>query len=185
MKKEGSISETGQEAGFTTAKSGETFFAAYLGTFDPLTLGHVDIIERASALFPSVIVGIGRHPTKNPCFSFEERWECLKEACCLLGNVAVATFDGLAVDFARSHGVKTLVRGLRSEGDYNYEMQMAMINRVLDASLESIFLPTRQKYSHVSSTLVKEVVGLGGEVPELVPGHVYTKLVAKLRGPSS
>lgn len=155
--------------------------AAYLGTFDPLTLGHFDIISRASKLFDHLVVGIGQQSSKNPCFSVGERLAMTRGVCASLGNVTVDAFTGLAVEFAASHGAMVLVRGLRTEADYVYEMQMAMMNRILANTLETIFIPTRQELSHLSSSLVKEVAALGGNISQLVPPIVFTHLQTRYK----
>lgn len=157
--------------------------AAYLGTFDPLTLGHFDIIKRASKLFEQLIVGIGQNPAKNSCFSFDERLSMTKGVCQDLPNVKVHTFSGLAVDFAKFHKADVLIRGLRTEADFAYEMQMNAMNQVLNNKIESVFIPTRQELSHISSTLVKEVANLEGNVSMLVPSLVFKKLSEKFMKP--
>lgn len=153
--------------------------AAYLGSFDPMTLGHLDIITRVSKIFDKVIVGITQQGAKVPCFSVEERLAQVQAICKPLSNVSVEVFGGLAIEFAQARNVKVLVRGLRTEADYVYEMQMAMMNRTLDAHLETIFIPTLQSLSHVSSTLVREVASLGGDVSKLVPPIVGAELKKK------
>lgn len=153
--------------------------AVYLGTFDPLTAGHYDVIVRAAAIFNSVIIGIGKNKAKDACFSVSERIEMISSACAGLKNVSVEAFEGLAVNFADRHQARVMVRGLRTEADYVYEMQMAMMNRILDRRIETVFIPTRQDLSHVSSSLVKEVAALGGNISELVPKEVYNHLRKK------
>lgn len=154
--------------------------AVYLGTFDPLTNGHFDIIERGAFLFEHLVIGIGQNSKKTPFFSLDERLEMLKQACSLLENVSITTFNGLAVEFARSCSATVMLRGLRTEADYVYEMQMAMMNRVLEEKIETVFIPTRQDLSHISSSLVKDVAQLGGDVSCLVPKNVYQRLRQKL-----
>lgn len=152
----------------------------YVGSFDPITNGHCDIIQRASYLFNKLIVGVGLNTQKTPFFSTEERVEILNEVCATLNtNIVVKTFTGLAVEFARLQGANVMVRGLRTESDYVLEMQMAMMNRTLKDDVETIFIPTRQDLSHISSSLVKEVALLGGDVSKLVPEVVSSKLSAK------
>jgi pantetheine-phosphate adenylyltransferase len=153
--------------------------AAYLGSFDPMTLGHLDVIARVSKIFDQVIIGITTQTTKVSCFSLEQRFSQVKASCEGFANVQVEIFSGLAIDFARTHKVKVLVRGLRTEADYVYEMQMAMMNRTLDKDIETVFVPTRQDLSHVSSSLVREVAALGGEVAQLVPPVVNKELKKK------
>ncbi|MFK7824933.1 MAG: pantetheine-phosphate adenylyltransferase [Oligoflexales bacterium] len=153
--------------------------AVYLGTFDPLTMGHFDVITRASSIFDLLIVGVGVNKAKNPCFSLDERLQMAKGVCDPLRNVKVFDFRGLACDFALSHNAKIMVRGLRTEADFVYEMQMAMMNQVLSESIETIFIPTRQSLSHISSSLVKEVASLGGNISTLVPPLVFEHLAEK------
>ena len=156
--------------------STSTVKAVYVGAFDPLTLGHFDVISRAAKIFHRLVLGIGTNPSKSPKFSVEQRIEILKEVCREMPSVSVASFDGLAVDFAHSLGATVMVRGLRTEADYVYEMQMAMMNRTLGEDLETVLIPTRQDLSHVSSSLVKEVATLGGDVSALVPPEVLREL---------
>lgn len=152
----------------------------YVGSFDPITNGHCDIIQRASSLFQRLVVGIGHNTQKTPFFDIKERCELISLVCKELGdNIEVQPFTGLAVKFARSVGANVLVRGLRTESDYVLEMQMAMMNMTLSSEIETIFIPTRQDLSHISSSLVKEVALLGGNVSKLVPGIVYQKLRQK------
>ncbi|MEZ4742257.1 MAG: pantetheine-phosphate adenylyltransferase [Bdellovibrionota bacterium] len=155
--------------------------ALYPGTFDPITLGHYDVIERASRLFDQVVVAIGLNTNKEPFFNDEERIDMIEEVCKDLANVRTGTFTGLAVDYAQSINAIAIVRGLRTEADFMYEMQMAMMNRTLKKELETVFIPTRQDLSHVSSSLVKEVCHLGGNVNKLVPNPVAAKLKNKYR----
>ena len=156
-----------------------TTVALYPGTFDPITLGHFDVIERASRLFDQVIVAIGINAGKAPFFDLQERTAIISEVCKEINNVAIGTFSGLAVDYAVSMNATALVRGLRTEADFVYEMQMAMMNRNLRSELETVFIPTRQDLSHVSSTLVREVSQLGGNVSGMVPRYVLEKLLEK------
>src|SRR6202522_2404315 len=153
--------------------------ALYPGTFDPPTNGHVDLIQRGAKLFEHLTVGILKNPVKNPLFTVEERVEMLKEATSTLGNVSVATFDGLMVDFARQQGATAVLRGIRAISDYEYEFQMAMMNRKLDPGLETLFMMPAEKYTHVSSRLIKGVFRLGGDVTQLVPPLVVDRLKAK------
>lgn len=150
--------------------------AIYLGSFDPVTFGHLDVIERASKLFDKLIVGVGKNATKNFCFSAEERFQMVQEECARFQNVEVKRLDGLAVNFAKAEGAKVIVRGLRTEADYVYEMQMAMINKTLAEELDTVFIPTRQSFSHISSSLVKEVASYGGDVSDFVPAPIAAKL---------
>jgi pantetheine-phosphate adenylyltransferase len=150
------------------------------GTFDPVTNGHLDIIGRASQTFETVIVGALENPSKQPMFSLEERVAMLKEACSAMPNVNVVSFRGLLVDFARSQeGDAAIVKGLRAVSDYEYEIQMAQMNHRL-AGVETLFMPTSPNWSFLSSSLVKEVAQLGGNVSGLVPDHVRTALDDRL-----
>jgi len=153
-----------------------SFDAVVPGSFDPATNGHVDIIERAARLFRRVIVAVAANGIKQPLFSPEIRVEMLRDACRHLENVSVASFDGLLVDYARSIGARTIVRGLRAVSDFEYELQMAHTNRCLTDEIETIFVPTRTDYSFLSSSIVKEIARLGGSVEGLVPEGVRRRL---------
>lgn len=155
--------------------------AVYLGSFDPITLGHLDVIERTAKIFDELIIGVGKHHTKNFCFSPEERLQMLKESFGSIPNVTAKIFEGLAVDFCVENKATVIVRGLRTEADYIYEMQMAMINKTLSNNLDTVFIPTRQSLCHISSSLVKEVAGLGGSVEKFVPNFVAEKLKDKFK----
>jgi pantetheine-phosphate adenylyltransferase len=149
------------------------------GTFDPVTNGHLDIIGRASETFESVVVGALENPSKQPMFSLEERVAMLKEACASMPNVTVVSFRGLLVDLARSQGDAVIVKGLRAISDYEYEIQMAQMNHRL-AGVETLFMSTSPRWSFLSSSLVKEVARLGGDVTGLVPDHVRASLADRL-----
>ena len=136
--------------------------AVYLGSFDPITLGHLDVIERAAAIFDELIIGVGQHPGKAFCFNPDERLKLIEASCKAIPNTQVKTFSGLAVDFCGENKATVIVRGLRTEADYVYEMQMAMINKTLSKNLDTVFIPTKQELCHISSSLVKEVAQLGG-----------------------
>jgi pantetheine-phosphate adenylyltransferase len=155
--------------------------AIYPGTFDPPTNGHLDLIARGSKLFEELTVAILNNPVKNPLFTVEERVEMLKESTRQLGNVSVATFEGLMVDFARQSGATAVLRGIRAITDYEYEFQMALMNRRLAPEIETVFLQPAGRYSFVSSRLVKEVVSFGGKVDGLVPSNVAKRLVGRMR----
>ena len=150
--------------------------AIYPGTFDPPTNGHVDLITRGSKLFSELTVGILVNPVKNPLFTVEERVEMLREVTGGLGNVQVATFDGLMVDFARRQGATAVLRGIRAISDYEHEFQMALMNRRLAPEIETVFLQPAGRYSFVSSRMVKEVFSFGGDVSGLVPPNVLKRL---------
>ena len=149
------------------------------GTFDPVTNGHLDIIGRASETFDAVVVGALENPSKQPMFSLEERVAMLKEACASMSNVTVVSFRGLLVDLARSQGDAVIVKGLRAISDYEYEIQMAQMNHRL-AGVETLFMSTSPRWSFLSSSLVKEVARLGGDVSGLVPDHVKASLADRL-----
>jgi pantetheine-phosphate adenylyltransferase len=156
-----------------------TLTALCPGTFDPVTNGHVDVIERASALFDQVVVAVIDNPNKEPLFTVEERIAMLEEILSGLPNVEVASFGGLLVDYARDRGIGIIVKGLRAVSDFDYELQMAQMNRHL-SGVETCFVPTNPQWSYLSSSLVKEVAQLGGDVSALVPGHVLPLLKEKL-----
>jgi Phosphopantetheine adenylyltransferase (EC 2.7.7.3) len=156
-----------------------TVTAAYSGTFDPITLGHLDIIGRAARMFPRLLVAVGLNPAKNPRFSLEERCELVRAATADLGNVEVHGFEGLVVDFAREHGVTVLVRGVRTVGDVDYEKQMAVMNRDLFPELDTVLLAPSPEYAHLSSSLVRELTHLGAPVAKLVPAAVVPVLLER------
>lgn len=159
-----------------------TVKAIYPGSFDPLTNGHLDLIDRAAKIFDHLVVAILRNSSKNPLFTVEERVAMLTEGTAEFENVSVSTFDGLLVDFAREQRAHAVVRGIRAISDYEYEFQMALMNRRLSPDVETIFLMPDAKYSFVSSRLVKNVFHLGGSVDGLVPKFVVEKLKDKSRG---
>ncbi|HWK11687.1 MAG TPA: pantetheine-phosphate adenylyltransferase [Vicinamibacterales bacterium] len=153
--------------------------AIYPGSFDPLTSGHVDIIQRGSRLFTRIVVGILLNPDKSPLFTVAERVDVAREVFAGYPNVEVDTFDGLLVEYARRKGASVIVRGLRAISDFEYETQMALMNRHLNPHVETVFLMAAEPYTYVSSRLVKEVVALGGSVHGLVPEIVEARLRAK------
>jgi len=156
--------------------------ALYPGTFDPPTNGHLDLIERGARLFDHLIVAILSNPVKAPLFTAEERVEMLKETTATLKNVSVATFDGLMVEFARKQGVSAVLRGIRAISDYEYEFQMALMNRRIAPEIETVFLQPAGRYSFVSSRMLKEVVSFGGDVSGLVPPNVLKRLRGRING---
>lgn len=157
-----------------------TVTAIYPGTFDPLTNGHLDLIARGAKIVDELVVAILRNSDKGaPLFSVPERLEMLTEAVSVFENVSVTTFDGLLVDFARARGARAVLRGIRAISDYEYEFQMAMMNRKLDPQIETLFMMPAEKYTYVSSRLIKGVFRLGGDVSELVPPKVMERLSAK------
>ena len=153
--------------------------AVYPGTFDPITYGHLDIIERGKRLFDRVVVAILENAEKQPLFTVEERVELIREATAGSPHVTVDTFSGLLVDYVRRSGAHVIVRGLRAISDFEYEFQMALMNRRLDAGVETVFMMPAEAYSYVSSRLVKEVAFLGGDVSGLVPPAVAKAVAAR------
>ncbi|HEX4036610.1 MAG TPA: pantetheine-phosphate adenylyltransferase [Acidobacteriaceae bacterium] len=156
-----------------------TVKAIYPGSFDPVTNGHLDLIARAANIFDHLVVAILRNSAKNPLFTVEERVAMLSEGTAEFNNVSVSTFDGLLVEFAREQRAQAVVRGIRAISDYEYEFQMALMNRRLSPEVETIFLMPDAKYSFVSSRLVKEVFRLGGSVEGLVPKFVIGRMKDK------
>src|SRR4051812_40573481 len=156
--------------------------AIYPGSFDPLTNGHVDIIQRGARLFDRIVVGILLNVEKSPLFTVDERVEICREVFAEYPNVEVDTFDGLLVEYARRRRAGVIVRGLRAISDFEYEMQMALMNRHLNPDVETVFMMPAEPYTYVSSRLVKEVVALGGSVTRLVPALVEQRLHEKRHG---
>ncbi len=157
--------------------------AIYPGTFDPLTNGHLDVIARGAKIVNHLTVAILRNSEKGtPLFSVPEREEMIRETTAHFANVTVVTFDGLLVDFARQVRANAVLRGIRAISDYEYEFQMAMMNRKLDPELETLFMLPAEKYTYVSSRLIKGVVRLGGDVSSLVPPLVMERLRSKMPG---
>ncbi len=150
--------------------------AIYPGTFDPVTNGHSDLIERASKLFSEVVVGVASSPSKKPCFDLDTRVDMIKKVTQHLPNVTVVGFTGLLVDFAKQHNASVLVRGLRAVSDFEYEFQLANMNRRLSPDLESVFLTPSEENSFISSTLVKEVALHNGDVTQFVAPIIKTAL---------
>ncbi len=155
--------------------------AIYPGTFDPFTRGHLDVAERAAKLFERVVVAVAAHSDKNPVFSVEERVEMAREACAHLRTVTVEPFYGLVVEFARQKGARAIVKGLRAISDFDREMQMALMNRSLAPEIDTVLLVTDSRYAFLSSSLVKEICALGGDVSEYVPAPVLRRLEQRLR----
>jgi len=156
--------------------------AIYPGSFDPLTNGHVDIIQRGSRLFDRIVVAILLNVEKAPLFTVAERVDIAREVFAGYPNVEVDTFDGLLVEYARRRGAGVIVRGLRAISDFEFELQMALMNRHLNPEVETVFMMPAETYTYVSSRLVKEVVALGGSVTNLVPRLVEDRLRDKKRG---
>ena len=155
--------------------------AVYPGTFDPCTNGHLDIINRASKMFDTVIVGVLRNSSKTPLFSTDERVNILKEVTKEIPGVSVRSFDGLSVDFVRSCGASVIVRGLRAITDFEYELQMAQTNRVMAPDIDTAFLITSLEYAYLSSTTVKEVASFGQDLSPFVPPLVAKMMAEKLK----
>jgi len=150
--------------------------AVYPGSFDPVTNGHLDVIERASRLFDRVVVAVGRNAGKSALFAPEERVDLLREACAPWGNVEAVSFDGMLVGLARENGASVLIKGLRAVSDFEYEFQMALANRYLAPDIETLFLMTSAEYQFLSSSIVKEIARVGGDVAPLVPPVVARRL---------
>lgn len=146
--------------------------AIYPGSFDPPTLGHLDVVERAARLFDRIVVGVGVNSAKSPLLTSEQRLESLAASVAHLKNVQVEAFSGLLIEFALAKGAKAIVRGLRATADFEYEFQMAMVNRRLNSDVETVFLMTKWEYSYLSSSIVKEVATLGGDYRPMVPAPV-------------
>ena len=142
--------------------------AIYPGSFDPPTLGHLDVVERAARLFDTLIVSVGSNSKKQPLLSVEDRMKALRESTIHLPNVTVETFSGLLVQYALEKGAKSIVRGLRATADFEYEFQMAMVNRRLSDEVDTVFLMTKWEHSYLSSSIVREVALLGGDISEMV-----------------
>ena len=146
--------------------------AVYPGSFDPITNGHLDIIERASKIFDKVVVGVLNNKNKRPKFTSEERVMLIKRVTKHLPNVETASFDGLLVDFAREHSASVIIKGLRTVNDFEYEFQMALLNKTLDNDCETMFMMTNSKYSYISSSMVNELAGYNGDLAGLVPTDI-------------
>ena len=153
--------------------------AIYPGTFDPITLGHIDIIKRSAMTFDKLIIGVSIDNNKNNLFSLDERVEMIGESIADIKNVKVKTFDGLLMDFAESENAVVIVRGLRVLSDFEYEFKMALMNRSLNDKISTFFLMPHEKFTHISSSLIKEVSSHGGNIEQYVPSHVYEKLYKK------
>jgi pantetheine-phosphate adenylyltransferase len=155
--------------------------AIYPGTFDPVTFGHLDVIERASKLFEKVIVAVSTHPEKKPLFSIEERKKLIKESVKGIKNLEVAEFDSLLIDFAKKKKAVVIIRGLRELSDFETEFQRATINRKLAPEIETVFVITNPKYFYLSSSIVKEIASFGGKIDCFVPKQVQKELLEKFK----
>jgi len=153
--------------------------AVYAGSFDPPTFGHFDLIERASKVFSNVVIAIGRHPTKKPLFSLDERIAMLKEITQHIDNVRIDSFDGLLIHYCERVGARVIVRGLRAATDFEYELQIAHANADMSPAIDTMFLPTRTKYTFISASLIREIASHGGDVSHYVPAIVATALKGK------
>ena len=153
--------------------------AVYPGSFDPLTYGHLDIIERSAKMVDELVVGVLNNSAKNSLFSLEERVNMIKEMTKDIPNVKVESFDGLLVDYMSKIGANIIIRGLRAVTDFEYELQLAQINHVQNEEIETIFLITNLKYSYLSSTVVKEIASYGGDISKFVPEELMDRIYAK------
>ncbi len=152
----------------------------YPGSFDPLTNGHLDVIQRATKLFDKVIVAVAQNESKHPLFNLSERVNLAKQAIVHLPQVEVDSFDGLLVNYVESRGGQAVIRGLRAVSDFEFEFQLALMNRKLNERIETIFMMPKDTYTFLSSRIVKEIARLGGDVSSFVPAHVQTALKTKL-----
>ena len=155
--------------------------AVYAGSFDPVTFGHLDIIERSSRVVDELVVGVLYNQSKSPLFSVEERVKMLEEVTDKFPNVTIRSFSGLQVEFAKECGAHILVRGLRAISDFDYELQMAQTNRIISPELDTMFLTTSLEYAYLSSTTVKEVASFGGDISAFVPSCVGEKIQHRMK----
>lgn len=153
----------------------------YAGSFDPITLGHLDIIRRAADVVDLLIIGVLNNSSKVPAFTVEERVEMIRKVTKDIPNVEVQSFSGLTVDFAKEQGAKVLVRGLRAVSDFEYELQIAQLNHKLNPEVDTIFFTTSVEYSYLSSSIVREIAGYGGDISQFVPAEVVTDVYDKLK----
>jgi pantetheine-phosphate adenylyltransferase len=159
--------------------------AIYPGSFDPVTCGHLDVIQRAATLFDELVVAVAFNDQKQSMFSVEERVGLIREATASVPNIRVACFEGLLVDFARREGAGAVIRGLRAISDFEFEFQMALMNRKLEPTIETIFLTPREEFTYLSSRIIKEIARLGGKVEAFVPPSVERALRQKFSSSSS
>jgi len=153
----------------------------YPGTFDPVTLGHVDLIRRGTALFGPLCVGVAVNPGKEPLFSVEERIEMIRREVADLPAVSVESFHGLVVDYCRRRGIPVILRGVRTVSDFEYEYQMALTNRALEPGVETVFVMPNERFSYLSSRLIKEVYAAGGDLERFLSPAVHARLLERLR----
>ena len=151
----------------------------YPGTFDPITNGHLDIIERSAVIFPRVLVAVANSPSKKPLFSLDERVELVRQSVAHLSNVEVFGFSDLVANVIKQHNISAIIRGVRTTTDFEYELQLAALNRLLTKGVDSLFFPPAEKWAFVSSTIVREIYLHGGDVAELVPVPVFDTLKAR------
>lgn len=154
----------------------------YPGTFDPITNGHLDIIERSALLFPTILVAVAASPSKKPLFALKQRVELVKQSISHLPNVEVLGFSGLLADIIKQHQVKAIIRGVRAVSDFEYELQLSHLNRLLTNGVESLFFPPSDRWSYVSSTMIREISLHGGDTQALVPPAVYQALQGQYQG---
>ena len=155
--------------------------AVYPGSFDPLTYGHLDVVERASKLVDDLIVAVAKNPMKDPIFTLEERMEMVREAMAHIKNVRVDKLEGLLVEYAKKTGAEAIIRGLRAVSDFEYEFQMALTNRKLNDQVETVFLVTSENYSYLSSTMIREIARLKGDISPFVPDEIVRRVKEKVR----
>ncbi|MFO1485891.1 MAG: pantetheine-phosphate adenylyltransferase [Verrucomicrobiaceae bacterium] len=156
--------------------------AIYPGSFDPITNGHLDVLQRAAGIFDNLIIAVARDNAKQSLFSVEERVELIRNAAAEIPGIEVMPFEGLLVDFARKHRACALVRGLRAVSDFEFEFQLALMNRKLEPNLETLFLMPREEFTYISSRLVKEICRLGGHIEQFVPPNVAAALRDRMQG---
>lgn len=156
--------------------------AVYPGSFDPVTYGHLDIIERATNIFDRVVVAVLQNSSKTPLFSVDERIDMLKKTTSLFKNVEIDSFSGLLADYMEQNNYRVIIKGLRMLSDFEYEFQMALMNKKLNNDIETLFMMTNSKYAYLSSSIVKEIAKFNGDISEFVPEYVAIKFKEKLRG---
>lgn len=155
--------------------------AVYPGSFDPITCGHLDIIRRSSVMFDEVIIAVLNNSAKTPLFSAEERVRLIEKSIADLPNCRAVYFSGLLVDFVRQQGATAVIKGLRAISDFEYEFQMALLNKKLNPNIETLFMCTNANYSYISSSIVKEIAGLGGDFSDLLPKEIYEDVKQKIK----
>jgi pantetheine-phosphate adenylyltransferase len=154
--------------------------AVYTGSFDPITYGHINVIERGARLFDKLVIGVLNNSEKTPLFSAEERVNIIREVTAHIENIEVCSFNGLAIDFAVRNDAQVFLRGLRATTDFEYELQMAQTNRVLNSQIDTLFLTTSLKYAYLSSTIVKEVAAYRGDISKFVPPEVAVRVLERI-----